>query len=113
MATCPNPKFRNVDLALSAAKKVIELTGERSPQALDTLAAATAASGKHRDAASLQQEAIQLADKAEKPEMAQRLQLYQQGQSYLQPSATTTIASQPSNVGSRIRTASGTGRATR
>ncbi|MCC7333482.1 MAG: tetratricopeptide repeat protein [Pirellulaceae bacterium] len=113
MATCPDPKYRNVDLALSAAKKVIELTGERSPQALDTLAAATAASGQHRDAARLQQEAVQLADKNEKGEMAQRLELYQHGQAYLQPSATTAIASQTSNVGSRIRMASGSSRAAR
>ncbi len=113
MATCPNSKYRNVDLALSAAKKVIELTGERSPQALDTLAAATAASGQHRDAAKLQQEAVQLADKNEKGEMTERLQLYQHGQAYLQPSATTAIASQTSNVGSRIRMASGSRRAER
>ncbi|MEO8269011.1 MAG: tetratricopeptide repeat protein [Aureliella sp.] len=110
MATCPDPKYRNVDLALSAAKKVIELTGERSPQSLDTLAAATAASGQHRDAAKLQQEAVQLADKNEKGEMAQRLELYQHGQAYLQPSATRAISSQTSNVGSRIRMASGSSR---
>ena len=115
MATCPDPKYRNVDLALSAAKKVIELTAERSPQALDTLAAATAASGQHRDAAKLQQEAVQLADKNEKGEMAERLQLYQHGQAYLQPSATaaSAIASQTSNIGSRIRMASGSSRAER
>lgn len=111
MATCPDPKYRNIDLALSAAKKVIELTGERSPQALDTLAAATAASGQHRDAAKIQQEALQLANKNEKDEMAQRLRLYQHGQAYLQPGATKAIASQTSNVGSRIRMASGSGRA--
>lgn len=113
MATCPNPKFRNVELAMSAAKKVIELTGERTPQALDTLAAATAASGRHREAVSLQQEAVQLAGKEDRAEMSQRLQLYQAGRNYVQPTASDTIASQSSTVGSRIRTASGSNRPAR
>lgn len=113
MATCPDAKFRNVELAMSAAKKVIELTGERTPQALDTLAAATAASGRHREATELQQEAVQLASKEDRVEMAQRLQLYQAGRNYMQPTANATIASQTSTVGSRIRTASGSSRAAR
>jgi len=109
MATCPDSKFRNVDLALSAAKKAIELTGQRTPQALDTLAAASAAVGKHTEAVALQQEALRGADKPEQQEMAQRLSLYQRGQSFLQPSATTNTA--PRNqASSRIRTASGISR---
>ncbi len=113
MATCPDAKYRNVDLALSAAKKVIELTGERSPQALDTLAAATAAVGSHRDAVGLQQEAIRLAEKVDRAEMSQRLALYERGQSFIQPIAPQGIARQTSNASSRIRTASGISRQAR
>lgn len=113
MATCPNPKFRNVELAMSAAKKVIELSGERSSQTLDTLAAATAASGRHREAADLQQQAVQLASREDQPEMSQRLELYQAGKNYVQPAASNTIASQSSSIGSRIRTASGSSRPAR
>lgn len=110
MATCPEAKFRNAELALSAAKKVIELTGERSSQALDTLAAATAAVGNHRVAIGLQQEAIRLALKEEQGELSQRLALYQRGQSFIQPAGPATSAGQPSAASSRIRTASGVSR---
>ncbi len=114
MATCPDPKYRNVDLALSAAKKVIELTGERTPQTLDTLAAATAAVGNHREAVGLQQEAVRLADKEDKRELSQRLALYERGQSFLQPTSAQTMSaqtksSQSNSASSRIRTASSVG----
>ncbi len=110
MATCPDPKYRNVDLSLSAAKKVIELTGERSSAALDTLAAATAAMGKHREATELQQEAIGLASQDERAELQQRLALYRQGESFVQPTQVTNIAATSSSTSSRIRTASGSRR---
>lgn len=113
MATCPDPKHRNVDLALSAAKKVIELTGQRSPHALDTLAAATAAVGSHAEAAQLQQEAIRSAVKEERAEMSQRLALYERGQSFIQPTLSQAVAGQTSNASSRIRTASGISRSPR
>ncbi len=107
MATCPDPKIRNVDLAVSAAKKAIELSGERSSHALDTLAAATAAIGKHNDAATLQRQALQLASKDEKDELAQRLKLYESGQSYVQSEVATAVARQSNSPPNRIRTASG------
>ncbi len=107
MATCPNEKIRNAELALSAAKKAIELTGEKSPQALDTLAAASAAVGKHSEAASLQRQAVQLAENDEKAEMSQRLRLYEQGQSYLQQQPASAIAGRAGSQSTRIRTASG------
>jgi len=113
MATCPDSKFRNVDLALSAAKKVIELTGERTPQTLDTLAAATAAVGNHREAVSLQQEAIRLAEKEDKSELSQRLALYERGKSFVQPTSPASTTNPSAAVSSRIRTASGISRPAR
>lgn len=108
MATCPEPKYRNVDLALPAAKKALELSGERTSQALDTLAAATAAIGQHQAAVSLQQEALRSAPAEERAEMNQRLALYQRGESFLQPA--TSPSQQPAPASSRIRTASGVSR---
>lgn len=105
MATCPDAKLKNVELALSAAKKAIELSGTRTPQGLDTLAAATAASGKYADAVNLMQQAVEMStDKSERNELTQRLQLYQRGQAYVQPQS--LAAAQRTNTG--IRTASGT-----
>lgn len=90
MATCPDERFRNRDLALSAAKKAVELSGSKTPETLETLAAATAAMGKHREAVKLQEEAIQLAQKlkAEAKQIAefkQRLDVYKSGRAYIQP----------------------------
>ncbi len=50
MATCPDKKYRNTELALSAAKKAVELEGEPTIRGLDTLATAYAASGKVTEA---------------------------------------------------------------
>ncbi len=41
LATCPDRRFRNPNLALTAARKAIELSGDQDYRALDTLAAAT------------------------------------------------------------------------
>ncbi len=105
MATCPDAKIRNVELALSAAKKAIELVGTRTPQTLDTLAAATAAAGRYAEAVKLQQQAIALTnDKSERSEFAQRMAIYQRGQAYVQPQSLQ--ATQRNDA--KIRTASGT-----
>ena len=93
MATCPDDKYRNSDLALSAARKAIELRGQRTVEGTETLAAATAAIGKHAEAVKLQEESMQLASKQQiEPqqieESRQRLALYRAGQAYIQPEPT-------------------------
>jgi tetratricopeptide (TPR) repeat protein len=95
MATCPEERLRNQELALSAAKKALELVGSRTPETVETMAAATAAQGKHREAVKLQEEAVQLAvknkvDEKQLTEFKQRLEIYRTGQAYLQPQATQT-----------------------
>ena len=101
MATCPDNKLQNFELALSAARKAIELGEGRTPQTLDTLAAATAAAGRHAEAAKLQRQALEMtSDAEERIELTQRLQLYEQGQAYVQPRPLTAAST-------RIRTASG------
>lgn len=87
MATCPQKSVRNAELALAAAKRAIELSG-RDARSIDTLAAATAATGKTRDASKLQSEAIELSeDQEEREEFAERLKIYQRGSAYKQPDA--------------------------
>lgn len=90
MSTCPDLKFRNRELAISTARKAIDLSAEASARGLETLAAAVAATGDFREAASLQREAIGLAAPEEKDEMSQRLDLYAAGKAYTQPRPMTS-----------------------
>ncbi len=87
MATCPDKKYRNTELALSSAKKAMELEAAPSMRAFDTLAAAYAATGKLPDAVKFQKRAIQLAAEGDKEEVSQRLALYERGKAYIQPEA--------------------------
>ncbi len=110
MATCPDKKYRNTELALSSAKKAIELEPTATMRAFDTLAATYAASGKMPDAVKYQKRAIQLAAEGEREEVQQRLALYERGVAYVQPEVTDTaqpfqIAAEPKP---KIRTASET-----
>jgi tetratricopeptide (TPR) repeat protein len=103
MATCPDERLRNQQLAISAAKKALELTGAKTAETLETMAAATAALGKHSEAAKLQDEAVQLGIKqrlneSQLVELKQRLALYRSGQAYLQPQPTTATAAASSKV---------------
>src|SRR5262249_18531466 len=45
MATCPDPRYRDTDKAVAAAKRAIELDGDKDYRYLDTLAAAQASAG--------------------------------------------------------------------
>lgn len=94
MSTCPEPEFRNPSLALAAARKAIELQGGESAGTLDTLAAATAESGKHDEAVTLLQKALRIVqDSTEQEEISQRLHLYEQGMDYRQPKPLQPLAS--------------------
>ncbi len=90
MATCPDKKFRNTELAISSAKKAMELETAPTMRTFDTLAAAYAATGKMQEAVKYQKRAIQMAVEGERDEVQQRLALYERGEAYLQPDTTTT-----------------------
>ncbi|MCA9130825.1 MAG: tetratricopeptide repeat protein [Planctomycetales bacterium] len=113
MSTCPDSQFRNPELAVSAAKRAMELEVARSFQTLETLAAANAARGRYQDAASLQRQALELASSQEdRAELLQRLKLYEQERAYRQPEVDSSdrqrLATAPdSSASSHIRTASG------
>lgn len=110
MATCPAQEIRNPALALSAAEKAIELGGQRSARALDTLAAAKAAAGKQAEAVKWQRQALRLAGEDEEAEMQQRLKLYLAGKTYRQPRAMSARDTTPDIGEYRVRTASRSGR---
>lgn len=109
MATCPDKKYRNTELALSSAKKAMELEAAPTMRAFDTLAAAYAANGKMPDAVKYQKRAVQLAAEGERDEVQQRLSMYERGVAYVQPESgdeqPVQVASQPKP---KVRTASET-----
>ena len=109
MATCPDKKFRNTELAISSAKKALELEPAPTMRVFDTLAAAHAASGKMQDAVKYQKRAVQLASEGERDEVKQRLALYERGVAYVQPDSSDA---QPVQIASetkpKVRTASET-----
>jgi tetratricopeptide (TPR) repeat protein len=106
MATCPDSRYRNHELATSAAKKAIELTGRATPETVETLAAATAANGQQAQAIKMQEEAIRLAksQKATAEQIAEltgRLEVYQAGRAYQQPQPEASTARTAGNTNSR------------
>jgi tetratricopeptide (TPR) repeat protein len=80
--------------ALPLAARACELTGNRVPAYLDTLAAAYAAVGRFTDAVATAQLAIEWANAANQPQTVKqiepRLELYRNGQAYHQAAAVTT-----------------------
>jgi protein O-mannosyl-transferase len=81
-----NSGVRNGAEAVSLAQRANDLTGGEQPFVLDTLAMAFAETGRFKEAQEAVQKAIELATAAgtqkNMPEMQQRLQLYQAGQSF-------------------------------
>lgn len=84
MATCPDDRYRNDELALQAAKKAVELNGRADFKYLDTLAAAYASAGEFDKAKQTVADAIKIAPKTHVNSLQRRLALYQQNQPYRQ-----------------------------
>jgi tetratricopeptide (TPR) repeat protein len=86
LATNPDPKMLDPETAMVFAKRAAEMTKEKDPLSLDTLAAAQAAGGHYKEAVQLAQDAIKLANsQGTKPladAVSRRLQLYQQEKPY-------------------------------
>ena len=81
LATNPNASARNGAEAVELAQRAVQLSGEREPVALDTLAAAYAEAGRFDDAMATARKAIALYDGQNRSETADsakaRLRLYQ------------------------------------
>jgi tetratricopeptide (TPR) repeat protein len=89
LATCPEASIRNGAKAVALAQQAVQLSGGKSPEILDTLAAAYAEAGRFPEAVATAEKAEQLATTAgsKKPagENRQRLELYRAGKPYHDP----------------------------
>jgi tetratricopeptide (TPR) repeat protein len=85
-ATSSAPQVFDPKMAMVFAQRIVEMTKRQDPQALDTLAAAQAASGQYEQAIQTAQAAIKLANSQDNKRLAdaisRRLQFYQQGKPY-------------------------------
>jgi tetratricopeptide (TPR) repeat protein len=76
-ASCPDEKFRDGTKAIADATKACELTDWKDAEALDTLAAAHAEAGDFEKAVEYSRMALDLADDDSKPDLQDRLELYE------------------------------------
>jgi tetratricopeptide (TPR) repeat protein len=88
MATCPEERVRNSELAVASARQALALDGNGDYAYLDTLAAALASAGEYEDAKETQEKAIQIAPDARTNELRARLALYKKGQPFRTTSRT-------------------------
>jgi protein O-mannosyl-transferase len=83
LSTCADASLRDGTEAIELARKAVELTGEKSPSMLDTLAAAYAEDGKFTQATEVADKALQLAsaqgDATLVAKLRARIQLYGRG----------------------------------
>jgi tetratricopeptide (TPR) repeat protein len=84
MATCPEERFRNPELALKSAQKAVELAGEQDFEALDALAAAQANAGDFATAAATIARALLVAPADLKEGLESRQAAYQSEMPYRQ-----------------------------
>jgi tetratricopeptide (TPR) repeat protein len=93
-ATCPNADFRDPQQAITAAEEAAKLSPPTDCFALDALAVAQASAGNFEDAARLTEQAIASAPPDYAELLRQRLNLYQQGQPFInQPADSVRAAS--------------------
>jgi tetratricopeptide (TPR) repeat protein len=88
LATARDPALCDPDKAVSLARKACELTGHENPSFLDTLAVAYASAGRFDEAVSTAGSAAEIAESAGSYAAARQirnhLELFKQGQSYIQ-----------------------------
>jgi thiol-disulfide isomerase/thioredoxin len=75
--TDPEVRSRDLELALKASTKAVEMTDRRSSDALEMNARALFASGKKAEAITVQKEAIEKADESDLPELKKFLAIYE------------------------------------
>ncbi len=96
MATCPEDRYRNVTLALQAARKAIELDGDNDYLYVDTLAASLANAGEFDKAKQAAERAIALAQRDDVDDatielIKSRMALYSQRKTYRDSPRTASV----------------------
>jgi tetratricopeptide (TPR) repeat protein len=94
MATCPDERYRNEELALSAAQKALELDGDKDPRYIETLAAAYANAGQYDSAVVILQGHLDKMPEQYARGAQARIQLYKTQQPY-RSGAAAQAAGQP------------------
>jgi len=74
LAADDNPAIRNPQQAILLAKKACELSGNKEPELLSTLAAAYATAGRFDDAVETIEKALQIAQSYEREDLTEQLQ---------------------------------------
>jgi Flp pilus assembly protein TadD len=87
LATCPDENIRDGKSALTYAERANQLTDNKDPDYLDTLAAAAAEAGDFDRAVSAAESAIKLAPEDTRAEISARLELYRKKETYTEQSA--------------------------
>ena len=91
LATSPNASVRNGVEAIDLARRAVQLSANREPAVLGTLAAAYAEAGRFPEALQTARKALDLATHQNKPRLAESLRakiwLYESGTPYREPSA--------------------------
>ncbi|HEY3393904.1 MAG TPA: tetratricopeptide repeat protein [Lacipirellulaceae bacterium] len=82
-ATCPDARYRDPQQAIAAAEQAAKLSPPTDCFALDALAVAHASAGNFEDAARIAEQAIASAPPDYVETLRQRLNLYQQGQPFV------------------------------
>ena len=86
LATQQDARYRNGAEAVRLAERLCEVTGRNQAEALDVLGAACAEAGRFEEAIRAGQNALELAQDAKPPDLAQkiqeRLRLYQDHRPY-------------------------------
>lgn len=88
MATCPEERFRDAELALQAGKRAVELSTSGRYTAVDALAAAYANAGQYEEAVKTLAPVIPEAPEALRETLQKRLVLYQGQAPFRQESST-------------------------
>lgn len=82
LATCPDDKIRNSDLAIQRAQSAIQIGGEDDALNLDTLAAAQANAGDFEAAMNTVRRAIEIASEDERAAYEDRMHLYERAKPF-------------------------------
>ncbi|MDZ4821030.1 MAG: hypothetical protein SGJ20_18850, partial [Planctomycetota bacterium] len=76
MATCPDERFRNPEMAIKTAQRAMELEGDSDPRYTEALAAAYANSGQYDSAVAILKPLIEKLPRNQQAGALARLELY-------------------------------------